>query len=390
MRIFDIFKFNKKVVGNEEPKTLGNEALNAHNYIIPQNVNKPVTTYHLNYGVDDPIPFDYGYTNGFGFPIIIEQSLIESSPAHTQCIRMKINTTIGKGYEFTKLETIKSKSDSKVFEIRNDFQTLLKLITRDLMLHSRIILKVYKNGDNIKFERVGPDKVMYNIDKTRYFYSRDYSLSQIPEIEFKRYEEGVDDGVYMIDYDYNIFTTKFDPYPAPEWISGFQHISINSQIPNFHLANMKNSINPHIIIKRPMEFSDYNQKMRYMRELGNQKGSDNTSNTWLFSANSKEDLPEIEQLEANKNGDLFKELRESSIDDICIAHGINPILIGIKVPGSLGQGSELELAYSVFYNTLVEPMRNHLEYVVDDLIKKSKFNFKFKLNINKINIENNG
>ena len=70
--------------------------------------------------------------------------------------------------------------------------------------------------------------------------------------------------------------------------------------------------------------------------------------TVMFS-DGKEREPTISQINSNDMPQRYLLAKESIIDDIMVGHSvISPSLFGIKTPGQLGGGAELETAYSLF------------------------------------------
>lgn len=70
--------------------------------------------------------------------------------------------------------------------------------------------------------------------------------------------------------------------------------------------------------------------------------------TVMFS-DGKEREPTISQINSNDMPQRYLLAKESIVDDIMVGHSvISPSLFGIKTPGQLGGGAELETAYSLF------------------------------------------
>lgn len=367
--------FSKKK--EEDIKT---ESFSGWRVNMPKNINLPqIQNTNKRLGL---IPF--GYTGSdMLFPQVIEQSEYEAVPSHTSCLNLAIKSAIGAGYIFENYEKLSTedKLNISIFEENIKLKKFVKQITKDFRLHNRInIMVTKKSNGKLVFERISPAKVGYNTDKSKYFVSNDF-LMGAPTYTYDAYENGCKPGVYMIDFDG--ISDKYAPYPVPEWLSGLKQIKLNSIIPDFHEANMENSVNVGLVIKKPTAFKD-NEKSSWLRDLFGRKGVDKTGQVLVFSAPSKEMLPDIQQLEVAKNDEMFKVLRESTIDDICMAHSVNPILIGVKTPGSLGANEETITNYNLFYTVVVVDIIEHIEDTINKLIFMSNMNVKFKLKENKI------
>lgn len=355
-------------------------ALSGQVYKIPNGSNLPT----VDNWTDKSGLIPFGYTGSdMLLPLLIEQSIYEA-PAHKSCIKLKVASSIGTGYEFVNYDEsdVEQRMEKIHFEdlvIKGGINKFLNEITRDYALHNRINIKVIKRSGMTVFERMNPSTIGYNKDKSMYYYSRNFSSGKI-EREFKRYG-GQAEGVYLMDFDGT--EDKYSPYAVPEWMAILPYIKINSMIPKFHEANMENSVGINLVIRRPSLFSSASEKNKYKNSLSSNRGVSGTGNFVIFSGNGMENVAEVQQLSPNQNDKLFQELRSSSIDDICMGHNVNPILIGVKTPGSLGANNEFDTAYNIFYNIEVEPIREHIEYVMNSLLKTLGHTYKIKLNDNK-------
>lgn len=365
------FKFNNKQ--NTQPSitesTTEHVALSGWRYELPNHSNLPITLTDafMGYGQGGYIPF--GYTGSdMLFPQMVEQSIYEASPAHNACIRLVVKSAIGKGFDLL-TDTTEGKLDAEKFKSKNKLRKLLKEITQDYRLHNRINIKVTKaSNGTLSFERVSPAKIAYNNDLTKFYFCNDFSAGMtVTPIDV--YTVGCKPGTYMIQFDGTI--DKYAPYPAPEWISGFPAIKINSKIPEFHERNMEESINAGLVITTFQKFKNDKDKSAWLNGLRSKKGMKGVGSTILLTADSKDSAPDVKQLDANKNEGLFKELRESTIDDICMAHNVNPVLIGVKTPGALGANQEAQHAYNLLYSVVIEDVIEHIEWVINELISMS-------------------
>lgn len=374
--------FNSQKKGSEnQNRKEKDSALSGNRITFPNNSNLPIVQ---NWSKNDSGMLRIGY-DGYDMtlPLLIEQSIYES-PAHKSCVKLKTSTTCGNGYELTSLKEIDVKTRMDIIKIENELfegglKKFIEQITKDYFLHNRINVKVDKKNHYTTFARVSPARIGYNLNKTLYYYSPNFLFQTFDKV-FPKFN-GQKNGSFMTDFDG--VTDKYTPYAVPDWMSGFQHVKLSSLIPSFHEENMENSIGANMVILRPTEFTSKEEKDMYINALKKEKGVKGTGNVIVLSANGKENLAEIKQLEPNKNDGLFRELRENTIDDIATAHGVNPVLIGVKTAGSLGANQEFDIAYRIFYSVEVKPAIEHIEHVVNTLLKFVGLSYiKFKLNEN--------
>jgi capsid portal protein len=97
------------------------------------------------------------------------------------------------------------------------------------------------------------------------------------------------------------------------------------------------------------------------------KGAENSGKSAAFFANGAEYLPKFETIPTSANDNLFQNTTESIENKICQAHVIDPILMGIRVSGKLGSGTDIKQAYVIFEKNVVMPLREDVEYIINAL-----------------------
>jgi capsid portal protein len=110
------------------------------------------------------------------------------------------------------------------------------------------------------------------------------------------------------------------------------------------------------------------------------KGAENGGKSAAFFANRNEDLPRFEVIPSNTNDGLFQNTTESIENKICQAHTIDPILMGIRVSGKLGSGTDIKQAYTIFEKNVVMPLRDEVEYIYNSLFELVDMDVQLKIN----------
>jgi hypothetical protein len=87
----------------------------------------------------------------------------------------------------------------------------------------------------------------------------------------------------------------------------------------------------------------------------------------LTFANSKEEAPEITTIQPNGSDKMWIEMNSAVQQAILSSHQINPELIGIMTPGSLGTSDFLE-KQDHFDHLVVAPVVNELKKVFEKLL----------------------
>jgi hypothetical protein len=110
------------------------------------------------------------------------------------------------------------------------------------------------------------------------------------------------------------------------------------------------------------------------------KGAANAGKAVAFFANSQDQLPKIEALPNNGNDSLFQEASQLNTEQICFAHTIDPILMGVRTTGSLGGGADIKQAYVIFEKNVVMELRSCIQHIFNELLTIAKIPAEFTIN----------
>jgi hypothetical protein len=110
------------------------------------------------------------------------------------------------------------------------------------------------------------------------------------------------------------------------------------------------------------------------------KGAANAGKAVAFFANSADQLPKIESLPTNANDKLFHEASALNTEQICFSHTIDPILMGIRTTGSLGNGSDIKQAYVIFEKNVVMELRAQVVTIFQEILTIARIPAEFTIN----------
>jgi hypothetical protein len=110
------------------------------------------------------------------------------------------------------------------------------------------------------------------------------------------------------------------------------------------------------------------------------KGAANAGKAVAFFANSADQLPKIESLPTNANDKLFHEASALNTEQICFSHTIDPILMGIRTTGSLGNGSDIKQAYVIFEKNVVMELRQQVVTIFQEILTIARIPAEFTIN----------
>jgi hypothetical protein len=314
------------------------------------------------------------------YPQLLNQMYF-TSPLHGAIVDYKTNAAVGGGFEITvdKNATAMEKVDVYTFDKRIKLKKLLPVLTKDVIIHNRVYFYLCFNqiGDLVKIKHIGAEKVRRDKYGENYFICDDWN-SQIDIKTIKPYKWGVNQKECL--YVWESHSVGQDVYPLPQYSSAMNWAFLDGEMSYLQKSNIINSIFPSFAMMFPKKPQSEEEKMAIKNTIDRAKGAANGGKAIAFFANSQDQLPTIESIPTNSNDNLFQTTTESIDSKICQAHIIDPILMGIRVSGKLGSGSDIKQAYIIFEKNTIIPLREIVEDIVNDLFEIGQVKAKFTIN----------
>ncbi len=189
---------------------------------------------------------------------------------------------------------------------------------------------------NAPIEKAGSAKnyALYNIPAHEWRTNKKCEIFQLTEAKKQKLE-----GYYL-----KYYSPSSRYYGEPDYLAAMFQILINKEADAYNFAFFKNGARPDIAIIHENDEPSEEQINAYKKFFSESfKGSNNAHKTLLAYTNSQgereakirfERLGGVEDLS-------FEKLKRVSRDEIALAHGIPPRLLGIMEAGGLGGGGEL-------------------------------------------------
>lgn len=301
------------------------------------------------------------------YPQILDQ-MYYTSAIHGACIDFIANAAVGGGYTFTvEPTTAAEKIECYAVEKKYKLKKLVRELTRDFIIHKRVTVIVCRNtaGKVVKLKRLNPATIRNSQDCQKFVYCNDWSRRS-NLVEYKRYSPDSKDIESLFVYQNE--SVGQDIYPLPTYISILNDAFLDGEIAFLQKSNIQNSIWPSIAVRVPKTLDSQEERDAFKDGLSSKTGAGNAGKVVVLTGNGFDDTPEIVSLNTNQNDKLFDSTLDSIMNKICIAHGINPSIMGIKVAGSLGNAQELQMSYGIFEKNIVMPLRNELEEIFDEIL----------------------
>ena len=313
------------------------------------------------------------------YPELLNQ-MYYSSPLHGAIVDFKTNSATGGGYT---IETEKMSNDDKLklytFERKLKLSKTTRAIAQQLIVHHRVYFKLCynKKGEFLRAENVSPERVRISRDKQTYFLCDDWT-ARIDVTEIKKYHPTCTDLEQL--YCYELMTLGQEWYPLPQYSSALNFAFLSGELSYFAKSNIQNSIFPSFAMMFPKRPQSEEEKHMIKQTIDRLKGAANAGKAVAFFANNQDQLPKIESLPTNSNDKLFQEASALNTEQICFAHTIDPILMGVRTQGALGSGSDIKQAYVVFEKNVVMPLRKQVEEIVNELMTIAKIPGTYSIN----------
>ena len=339
-------------------------------------------------GANLTLPYVNGrnQTNGyipFGqdnlFPELLNQ-IFYSSPLHGSIVGYKVNAAVGGGFNIVADRlTPQDKLELYTLERKLNIRKIVPAVTQQLILHNRVYFKLCFD-DKMKLTKIvnlSPEKLRVNLDRKRYYICDDWS-SRIGVQEIKRYTPTSRDYEQLFVYEVECIGQDF--YPLPQYTSALNFAFLSGELSYFAKSNIQNSVFPSFAMMFPKRPQSEEEKNMIRNTIDRLKGAANAGKAVAFFANSQDQLPKIESLPTNGNDSLFQEASQLNTEQICFSHTIDPILMGIRTTGSLGNGSDIKQAYVIFEKNVVMPLRDMVADIFNELLFIAKIDADFTIN----------
>ena len=321
------------------------------------------------------IPFGEGNL----FPSVLNQ-LVYSSPLHGSIVDYKTNAVIGGGIELrATTSTPQELLDLYTCEKKSHLKKTVRITTEQLIVHNRVYFKLYfdEKMKLTRMENVSPDKVRRGRDPQDYFICDDWA-SRIDVRDIKRYHPTSSDRCQL--FVYEVECLGQDWYPLPKYSSALNFAYLSGELSYFAKSNIQNSVFPSFAMMFPKRPQSEEEKNVLRSTMDKMKGAANAGKAVAFFANSQDQLPKIESIPTNQNDKLFQEASGLNTEQICFAHTIDPILMGVRTTGSLGSGSDIKQAYVIFEKNVVMPLRDQVMDIFNEILRIAKVNADFMVN----------
>lgn len=167
-------------------------------------------------------------------------------------------------------------------------------------------------------------------------------------------------------------------YPMPSYSGSLQDITIDVEVSNVHLSNLRNGLSPSLFISFHGGIPDVRHQQEMYQEFSSRfAGTENTGKFFMAFSDGAADAPTVTPIEST-NDEYYVNLETRITTRILTGHGItSPLLLGLYHEGGTGLGSnkdEILVSYEHFKTTVLNPDIKALLKPLNKLIKYTGFN----------------
>lgn len=289
-------------------------------------------------------------------------SLNNASPIHNACVKAIVDNAFGMG--FVEDYAINSK------QTLND---VFKELLWEYVCTGNIFLEAIHRNDRTQGLAgfyVIPSRYMRLAkpeeeggDVTKYLYCKNWlnwrksGLIEMNELDFEK--EGGRQIIFIKQY-----SSGFDYYGAPSWLSTINDIRLNREITIYNLANIMNGANPSLFISfNGVNAPDSQTEQQSLLKSFEDRytGSMNTGRI-MMAFQDGESAPTVTQIQSNAEQGYFSTIFELVQHQILAGHRIpDASIIGLPArTGFSSSAEQLETAYKLFVSTTIKPLQNFM------------------------------
>jgi hypothetical protein len=247
----------------------------------------------------------------------------------------------------------------------------------DFILYGGFALNiVWKKDREQGFEMYYMDYSKLRADKTdiydkvhHYYYSADWAFPKkfVPR-KLAAFDPTNEEEPSQVFY-YVTHSCGNNYYPTPSYWGGATAISTEVEIYNWWHSNIINNLQPSLFVSLNTGIPGPEEREQIYNNLtAKYGGSNNCSKLFLTFSDSKDQAPEVTQIQPNSSDKMWIEMAAAVQQAILTSHQISsPELLGIITPGGLGTPDHLQ-AQSHFQNLVIKPIQTEIKKVFEKIL----------------------
>jgi hypothetical protein len=159
-------------------------------------------------------------------------------------------------------------------------------------------------------------------------------------------------------------------YPKPYYFAGLKWIITDIELERYYASLVKNNFVANTILS-VNSFMDEDKQKEFEKTLKkNFTGAENAGTLLVMYNETKENAPTIEKFNNDEDDTKYRYIADKMIENISVAHNVPTALIGILVPGKLGNSTDLPIYEDIYNKYVVQPLKDELTTSYEKLKQK--------------------
>ena len=324
-----------------------------------------------------------GYYNNYPAYLLY---LYNRSSKHNAFINGKVLYICGNGVGFDSeglsLQDIALANDF-INKENTNFDTLKDIIRKcvlDKKLFGGYYLEIIWNkaGTNFEILHFPYNNLRKAKDGEGYWYSKDWSKQKqsaedtdLEYIELFNPEKPNGRQIFVA----KEYRPDLEAYPLPDYVASTVYAEVDVELSNYRLNAIKSGFNAGTILNFANGRPTDEERETIETKLKEKFTSTDRANSLLITFSQTEaSKPTIEHLTPQNVDEQLNGLNEQVIQELIIGHHIpNPMLVGIKTSGELGNKDQINDSYELYRNTYIIPNQREIERDFNYLLKLKGF-----------------
>lgn len=203
-----------------------------------------------------------------------------------------------------------------------------------------------------------------------FYYSNDWNKYNNRKVEaFSPYsEENISDDNQL--FYYRRYNPGQEIYAKPYYFSGIKPIATNIALENYYASLVRNNFMANTLLSIN-SYMDEDKRVDFEKSLRkNFTGTDNAATLLVMYNENKDSAPTIEKFNNDEDDTKYRYITDKIVEDIAIAHNLPTSLLGVLVPGKLGNATDLPVYEALYNDYVVQPIKDEITRDYDKLKAK--------------------
>jgi hypothetical protein len=207
-------------------------------------------------------------------------------------------------------------------------------------------------------------------DPLFYFYSNDWFKYSNKKIDMlQSYNPNTEFSQHQIYYAKRYIAGE-DVYPKPYYFAGVKWIITDIELENYYANLIQNNFVSNTLINVPAYFDQDRQKAFEKDIKSSFTGSENAGRIFITYSEDRDHAPTIERFNNDEDDTRYRFLTEQITQQVSLSHMLPIPLLGILVPGKLGNATDLPIFQQIYQENVVQPLRSEIDRKLQPLLDK--------------------